>query len=368
MRNALYESVRWPNSPPTVMAATAGPLLTEEPERNLTSFEHQPLKTPPSEDPSLRAPVTPHLTLHQFRKFQQSPALSTSSTDLDYKRVRRKQSFAGLIRVPSAPSTTPLVSTSSFTPSHLASPRSLLPSLLPPLPLSPPPRPSTTSPSLSSTIETLQSTPTHSPILHGVTAWEQWSGDERGQRREPIRTKRKFPLFKQAKRLPHLSAQGEAGSEGIWQVYAAVVDLGDVAGGDFTGGSKDLQEAGAQLTSSESDGRRTNVPQDRARVPSAKKGRSVRFEGISSSSEAEESSGSKPLPSERDKLLTSTSSLSLSNFPFPAPPGQNWTGTFGKLSSTQRGRYRTGNSDSRTSRRADSTNQSGYLTLPRRIF
>ena len=322
MKNALDESVRYANSPPA-MASAAHPLMAGQPERNVTSFELQSRNSSDPVGPSLTRPVTPHVTLHQFRQWQQSPALS-SSPDLDYKRVRRKPSFTDLVRRPYDLARLP-AQTTSFSPSlHPSSPQNFLPSLLPPVPLTPTPRPSTTSPSLSSTVDTLQSTPTHTPIQHGGWPLGPWGGFDRVELSEPIRTKRKFPQFKQAKRLPHITAH-DGGGGGIWEVHAAVVDLGDVYTGDLEAFS---EEARAQASGVGTSGEE--------RLPSSgRKGRTVRFEGVEtdeSSSGNEESRVSEPPRPDQEKEPSLTSSFSLSKFNFPEPPRSAWTGTFGRSS------------------------------------
>ena len=332
MRSAFDESVRYVRSPPD-MASAATPLLASEPEFNLTTLEPRAHRSSENVGPSLSRPVTPHVTLHQFRKHQQSPA-PFSLPDLDYKRVRRKQSFTSLICPSFDLAPLPVPSTSSSPAVHSGPSHNLLPSLLPPLPLDLVPRPSTTSPSLSSTVDTLQSTPTHTPIQQDSSPFEQWRGFERFGLSEPIRTKRKFSQFKQAKRLPHHTAQ-RSSADCVWQVYAAVIDVGDRSVDDLR------QEADDQVISSEGDSGSQRAAQAGAeeRV-SVKKGRSVRFEGVGpeSGSEAEESRVSESLKSNREKDSTLSSNLSLLKSNFPTPPGQAWAGTFGKSFSLLQGR------------------------------
>lgn len=319
MRDALYESVGHGSSPPA-MASAATPLLNTPPERNLTTFELHGRKSSEPVGRPLCRPPTPFVSLHQFHQFQHSPALSTSP-DLDYKRVRRKQSFADLVRLPFAPASLPTQGT-SFLPSQNS-----LPSLLPPLSSIPVPRPSTTSPSLSSSVDTFQSTPTHTPIQHGGSSFGQWSNFERVELSEPIRTKRKFYQLKPAKRLPHYTALHEDG-DAVWEVHAAVVDLGQFDFGEL----EDLGQGGeAYLT-----GEKGKQPEHTAPSPvdgqsSGPRGRTVRFEGFEtgSSSGTDTSGISQPTRSAQEKDPTLTSSFSLSKFDFPPPPGHTWTGTFG---------------------------------------
>ena len=281
MKSALYEGVRFANSPPAMPSANM-PLLEDYAEANLTTFE---LRGPESSETlglSLSRPVTPHLTLHQFRKLQQSPAPSSSS-DHNYQRLRRKESFAKLGRGPFEPVPLPGQNASSSPSIHSKSSYDLLPSLLPPLPLAPIPRPSTTSPSLSSTVDTLQSTPTHTPTQHDSSTFGPRRGCELVELAEPIRTKRKFTQLKQAKRLPHHTSQYPGG--GVWQVHAAVFDLGGGDIGDF----KDLgREASVHRVGASSERGLRREPEARAGVESSgRKGRAVRFEGFESESSGE---------------------------------------------------------------------------------
>ena len=159
---------------------------------------------------------------------------------------------------------------------------------------------------------------------------EQWGGVEQGGFSEPIRTKRKFLPFKQAKRLPHHSAHhGE--SEGTWEVHAAVVDIGVAIGdlGEFEG-----EEAG-HVASAKSERAERRCPWVGGEEGSSRrKGRLVRFEGVETeekgSGTEDPASPESPLL-EKEKEPTLTSSFSLSKFKFPAPPGSNWEGTFGKI-------------------------------------
>ena len=185
------------------------------------------------------------------------------------------------------------------------------------------PRPSTTSPSLSSTVDTLQSTPTHTPVQHGASTFEQWRGFETVELSEPIRTKRKFDRFKPAKRLPHYTAPHEEG-EGIWEVHAAVIDVGI---GDFEGFRRD---AGTHVTAvEEGKGVEETVRVGTEEKSSGRKGRVVRFEGVETEDSSSGTELSDPTQARQEKEPTLSSSYSLSKFNFPAPPGRTWTGTFG---------------------------------------
>lgn len=323
MKAALDEGARYADSPPA-MASSARSLPARPPRPNLTSLGPHLQKPSETAHSGLDRPVTPHITLHQFHKVQHSLAPS-SSPDLDHKRVRRKHSFARLSRPPADLGHGSAHHTSSSSSLHSKPSQNFVPSLLPPLPLTPLPRPGTTSPSLSSTVDTLQSTPTHTPIHRGLWPAEQWEDLVEGDFSEPIRTKRKFLPVKQAKRLPHHSAH-EAQGEGIWEVHAAVIDIGDLG---------ELDKEALHVTRSEGRGRRPRAL-GREEEASRRRGRLVRFEGI----DAEESSSSSndhasPRTASQEKQEpTLTSSFSLSKFKFPAPPGSNWEGAFGKFALT----------------------------------
>ena len=332
MKAALDEGARYGNSPSAV-ARSPTPLPSRPPRPNVTSLglDENRKSSETLGTPAVR-PVTPHVTLHQFHKLQRSPTPSLSP-ELDYKRVRRKQSFSSLIRLPPESGRVPAQFTSSSTLARSRSLQSFPPPLLPPLPLTPIPRPSTNSPSLSSTVDTLQSTPTHTPIQRGFWLPEQWGGVGQGGFSEPIRTKRKFLPFKHAKRLPHHSAHhGE--SEGNWQVHAAVIDIG-VGIEDLDLDELEGQEAGhVGGTESQRAERRMPWVGGEERL-SRRKGRLVRFEDLGteekgSGTEDPASPESPFLGQDREPNLTS--SFSLSKFKFPAPPGSNWEGTFGKIS------------------------------------
>lgn len=316
MKRALDEGAQYGCLPP--MAAAANPSLIRNPEYNLTTFTLRSQKSSERTGPSLSTPFTPQLTLRQFRQFQQSPVIS-SSPDLDYRRVRRKKSYAQLAQ-PSFDSAHFLPPTTSSLPlGHTTSSQSFLPSLLPPLPLTPVPHSGTKAPSLSSTVDTIQSTPTHTPVQHGSPDFGQWREFERVELSEPIRTKRRFPLFKQAKRLPHHTAlEGGGGGGSVWEVHAVVIDAGGVASGS---GSLERFERGV------SGGSATKVAVSKL---SGKKGRSVRFKGIEGESDSEQSRVPESLHSEEEKVPSLTSSFSLSKFAFPEPPGRTLAATFGK--------------------------------------
>ena len=317
MRNAFDEGVQYARSP-TKMATTATPLLARHPGYNLTTFE---LRSQNSSD-IVERPATPHLTLHQFRKFQQSPFYSSSPDD-DYKRVRRKQSFEHLAQPPfnSAPRLEPVTSLSHSV--HSTSPQNFLPSLLPPLPLTPVPRPGTAAPSLSSTVDTLQSTPTHTPIQYAGTPFGQWRDFERVEPNEPIRTKRKFKQLKLAKRLPHHVAQHD-GSGAVWQVHAAVVDIG--------AGERSLTDLREGASGSSGGFYQGGTREQPVWHSSGRKGKLVRFEGLDkkSSGGAAGVPGSETSRPSKGKEPTLTSSYSLSKFQFPVPPGHDWAGTLGE--------------------------------------
>jgi hypothetical protein len=325
MKAALDESARHADSPPAT-ASSASPLVGRPSHLNVTSLGPHFGKSSDQVEISSR-PSTPHITLHQFHKLQHSPV--PSSPDIDYKRVRRKQSFTSLACLPSEDNPSLPHHTSSPASLHARGSKSLPPSLLPPLPLTQLPQTSTYSPSLSSTVDTLQSTPTHSPIQRVFWPLSPWSGVEQGGFSEPIRTKRKFLPLKHAKRLPHHSAHRTEG-ESTWEVHAAVIDVG-------------LDEVNWNELGREADEHVSRGPHEEEQVPPLdgestsrtrqRKDKIVRFED----SESEEDNNSEATspnvpPAEGTKVPALSSSLSLSRFQFPAPPGSNWEGTFGRLS------------------------------------
>ena len=308
------------------MAAQAAPHRESRTSINLTTFEPQPQALATSHGPPLGKPFVPHLTLHQFRKQQLSP-VPASPPDLDYKRVRRKPSFTSTTQDTSTSTSSPLIVTSSAHQAHLSSLEPLLPSLLPPSPLTPTPRQAVYSPSLSSTVDTLPSTPSHTPLQYQEPAFGRWWSTEGVQPSEPVRAKRKLSL-KQAKRLPHPVVR-EVGSgigfgSGIWQVHAAIIDLPN----DDDGGNRKFDsgvgvpEGHVTISQDEQSAEQPNAQSG----ANEKRGRSVRFKEENTHAWND---GKKP-PNQPSSEGPLTSSYTLSNFKFPAPPGQHWTGTFGR--------------------------------------
>lgn len=248
---------------------------------------------------------TPQLSLRDYRRWQYSPVLPASS-QLDYRRVRRKPSIQNLTgrsahsTFARMPSSIPPLSIHSLDPHEIHHQQSQQPS-------TPRPRAYTASPSLSSTITTLQSTPTHTPILRGG------SFDERRRDcnlEEPIGIKRKFSSVKHARRFPRRQADGEGSwDSGIYKVYAAVFDIS----GEEEGLSKETSSQAAQ------DG---------------KQEKAVRFEDTDIQRDQDIGSTPSSAKSFHRREQTVTSSFSLSKFEFPAPPNKdNWAGASGKSSS-----------------------------------
>lgn len=157
-------------------------------------------------------------------------------------------------------------------------------------------------------------------------------------------TKRKFPSFRTAKRLPRRAAAD-------WYVYAAVIQTEDEVG-----------SFGTQVAESDSD-----TPGD-AYVKSrenAKRGRSVRFAGIADNA----SSGTEQTTSGEEKETTGGSTYSLSKFKFPTPPGfVTWADTFGESIDSLPSHEMCADFRSRSPRRADTTYESSYAALQRRIL
>ncbi|KJX94605.1 hypothetical protein TI39_contig4173g00039 [Zymoseptoria brevis] len=278
---------------------------------------------------SLPHQESPHLSLHDYHKWQHSPLLS-HSPELEYKKVRRKSSIADLSASPQqgdfqwAPS-------SNLPPSlHSFSQRDLPPRFHPHPPTTPTTRTYPASPSLSSTVTTLQSTPTHTPILRDDTHFVQRRIDEGTALKEPLRTKRKFDSLKKAKRFPRQAASGNSGSldGGLWEVYAAVFDVSEEQGGiaeESVGIEEDLEASPEQQIQ-----RAENLTHA---YPAGRAERSVRFEGVDTKSRGgfHSTSTSSSATRQLEKDPTATSIYSLSKFEFPAPPGlDNWTRTTGK--------------------------------------
>lgn len=295
------------------MASPATPLLDSHSGFNVTTRSYYSSRSPESIG-SIDRPVTPHLTLHEYRKFQRSSFLS-SSPDLDYKRVRRKASTSNLSgKSFDEPELAAPVTCAESWP-HLNPAPTLLTSLLQPFPTSPFLRPATASPSLSSTITTLQSTPSQTPVIVDSSRFDPWRSEGGDLPAEPVRSKRKFTDIKLPKRLPKRTVESE------WQVFAAIVDLG----GDYQslGQEEDAREADLEQLP----GLRSAAQAKRQGSPEFKEVRSVKFAGLDSDSE---SAPPQQQPAGEEKESTLTSSLSLSKFKFPAPPGHSWAGTFGK--------------------------------------
>jgi hypothetical protein len=311
MKNAIYEAVETAKSPLRMRSSTlSSPSVG--PQRDLTSFNHPTSYLAEPLDQSFNRPLAPQLSLHGFRKLQQSVDILSSPKD-DSKRIRRKQSSSNLVDRPRDFDDWPLPNT-SLSPLLLPPSRQNFSPLLPLPPLTPLFIPSPTSPSLSSTVDTLPSTPPHTPTQHPAPFYGQWREFERT---EPVRPKRKFARLRVAKRLPH--HPGHHAGEGIWEVHAAVFDLA-AGGGDV------LEAAPESLNQQQLDVQQSSPPSNR------KPGRSVRFEGIddSSSRPLRASARTEKLSSSNEGDHSHTSTYSLSKFKFPAPPGHHWDGTFGK--------------------------------------
>lgn len=261
---------------------------------------------------------TPQLTLHNYRRWQYSPALSTSP-ELDYRRVRRKPSIQNLTGRSAhsafswTPSSIPPLPIDSF--SARDSPLQLQ------QPSTPRPRTYTASPSLSSTITTLQSTPTHTPILRGSSLDERRSDLGQGEPGGPIGTKRKYPPVQQPRRFPRRPTDGHY--RGAHKVYAAVFDLPPEQGGP----SKQPNiSAKHQLNS------RAALANKRDRTVRFAEFDSHRDNHIINRHDSINSSTGSEQPLHRCEQ-NATSSFSLSKFEFPAPPNKdNWAGALGMAS------------------------------------
>ena len=326
MKAALDESARYADSLPT-LAHAAHPLVGQPPNPNVTSFGLQSRKSSDPFKHSQERPNTPHVTPHQLHRLQPTSAPSTSP-DLDYKRVRRKQSLTNLIRLPAEFERQPAQFGSSSTLAHSGPALSLLPSLLPPLPYTSSPQPNPYSPSLSSTVDTLQSTPTYTPIQRDYWPAEQWEGVSEGNC-GLVRTKRKFLPYKQAKRLPHRLEEYGIG-EGTWEVHAAVIEIGLGIGDLRELGGRERRHGGAIESEELED---WPLSTQREGISASRRARLVRFEGVQteeSSSGTEDPTSPHSARSGHEQQPTLTSSFSLSKYNFPAPPGKRWAGTFGK--------------------------------------
>ncbi|KAK4555873.1 hypothetical protein LTR86_007093 [Recurvomyces mirabilis] len=252
------------------MSSEDMPLLEEHPPINVTT-QHLPRNY---SKPFLTQspPISPAEALYQFERGQSPPSVWPFPVEV-YRPLRRKPSSSHLL--------------SAGTIQGGASDRPLAPfpterglqNLLPPF--TPSHLPSPSSPSLASTITTLQSTPSQSPAVQQVDLDEEWREEES----QPLFTKRKFPSFTQAKRLPRRTS-------GEWYVYAAVIE----------GNAEAIHQEAVK-----------------------KRARSVRFAGVDS----EESDASAHNASGEEKDTTTQSTFTLSNFKFPAPPGKAWADTFG---------------------------------------
>lgn len=200
-------------------------------------------------------------------------------------------------------------------------------------------------PSLSSTVDTLQSTPTQTPIQHGNLPVGKWRRLERSELTEPIRSKRKFPLFKRAKRLPHHPAIGTSGdgSGRLWEVHAAVFDIEATPGygslDRFERGNRKRNDTNPPLPQSLKQSATKappSVPTNRSAFspadsrPNRSRGRSVRFQGIEDRIDSRLSRVAQSLNSEEEKDPSLSSSFSLSKFKFPEPPVEPPVSTFCK--------------------------------------
>lgn len=177
------------------------------------------------------------------------------------------------------------------------------------------------SPSLSSTATTVPSTPEMTPISLRSMSPEFSILDEAMASAEPIRTKRNFPRFKQAKRLPRWKGSGASYGPGIrgennefWEVYAAVFDpavnfdlVADEGNDEFIDAYYALDDIPAALQLQD--------------PPSETKARTVQFETTERRIDV-----ASQVPDETHKRVDSvaqndqTSPLSLFRFQFPPPP------------------------------------------------
>ncbi|KAK3672732.1 hypothetical protein LTR78_007318 [Recurvomyces mirabilis] len=254
------------------MSSEDMPLLEEHPPINVTTQQLPRNYSKPFLTPS--PPIAPAEALYQFERGQSPPSVWPIPVEV-YRPLRRKPSSSHLSSagtIQGGVSERPLAPFSAekglqnllppFTPSHFPSP---------------------SSPSLASTITTLQSTPSQSPAAYQADLDEEL----REEASQPLFTKRKFPSFTQAKRLPR-RASGE------WYVYAAVIE----------GNAEAIHQEAVK-----------------------KRARSVRLAGVDS----EESDASAHSASGEEKDTTTQSTFTLSNFKFPAPSGKAWADTFGHL-------------------------------------
>ena len=247
------------------------------------------------------------------------PPLFPRQTEPGSGRVREKQPKPELTW---SPLQTPPASTGSTSSSHNISSRQLPSSLLPILPSTPASRIGVSAPSLSSTGRTIQSEPIQTPTPHSKLAVDIWNDIQRLGLNEAVHSKRKFSLFKQAKRLPHSTEQ--AGGGKVWQVHAVVFDAGDIAAGSEApqAGQRESWERSA-----------VNV---RALKSTRREGRSVRFERSGREYQRERTAAQERSLYDRDQDPSLESSFSLSKFQFPEPPQLDWPLRSNSKSSSRR--------------------------------
>lgn len=260
-----------------------------------------------------KRPVTPHISCQSFHQDHFSPLLY-HSPDNDQRPLRRKPSLANL-----ASRQQPIDGTESSSDVFVnpllqtAAPHSFLPSLLPAFSPTPGQHPTATSPSLSSTVTTLPSTPGQTPVSPKYFDFQPPLEPEPLGWREPLRTKRKFPLVKQAKRLP------QRGEVDTWEVFAAILDTGD--------GYRTRRDQSFRLAS---DWRYGGLAtEDPVEIP---RERLVRFTGVGSETDSGTDQGEQNFPArqQEQKRPENSSPYRYAEFKFPAPPNHTWTGSLGE--------------------------------------
>lgn len=250
--------------------------------------------------------------LFERQQHAHSPA---SAQNVERKRVRRKQSTQNLCRNPELNPPFEPFDHSMYN----SSPR-----YLSERPLSPddvPEQQNARSPSLSSEATTVPSTPELTPLSLRSLSPEFSILNDAMISSEPIRTKRNFPRFKQAKRLPRWKGVGSEYGPGVggennelWEVYAAVFDPAVNFETVIDEGTDQVLDAYYTLE---------DLPPalQLRRSPSANKLRTVRFEAIEEESKySEQDHGNGPKGMESGAQNDQTSSLSLFRFQFPPPP------------------------------------------------
>ena len=280
-----------------------------------------PLSRPPTPDP--RQPLR-----HHPPRTTREHTCPISYNTHEYRRLRRKPTAISVggehdDRLAAGAWPTSLDTQVPF--AHIGSPPQTLSSSLPLPPSTPSPRFLAGSPSLSSSGTTVQSSPTLTPTGAFGSYFVEHARDGAQGSGEGFGSLSKLGL-RRAKRLPHKA-------QDLWEVHAVVASgeqrqrsIAQPAPVQHQHPADPITEFRKQEATEAVGDQGRNASFEERREPALatrRRGRGVRFQGVSSESASRE--GSLRISEEE-----ATSSYSLSKYRFPPPPSCGTAGTFGK--------------------------------------